>query len=63
MQLKRGVTYTMHREAPTIISVTARAVQAGVTVTVALPVTQGELDAALASDDVAADIQLGGGWG
>lgn len=59
MQLKSGVAFRLHREAPTVVSVTARSFVE----TRHADVTQIELDAALASDDVAADIQLGGGWG
>jgi hypothetical protein len=61
MQLKLGVVFPVNRDAPTVVSVTARS--SVETTTHHAAVTQLELDAALASDDVAADIQLGGGWG
>ena len=60
MQLKLGVTFPIKRDAPTVVGVTARSL---VEMSKTGPVTQIELDAALASDDVAADIQLGGGGG
>jgi len=57
LQLRTGA-FPLRRAAPTTVEVTARigAPPGGA-------VTQAELDAALAADKLAAELQLGGGWG
>ncbi len=59
MQVRMGVAFPVQKEAPNVVAVVARAGSPPPSGAV----TQVELDAALASDNVAADMQLGGGWG